>query len=207
MRRSPSTLRGSMPAVKLSGSLACSGPPTLRPTTSHCIVSCCRRHWWAQQRIIEARREQQSARQVHRHESNPGAVPDPAEIPTEPERRTGAQYLTIEAAVLALTGLQINRAQVGETRDAYAHGGSRRRSPEAPRASHCSTNRPIGSRSPSPDHTWTARAVRSAARAAHNPVALEAADLGGRHAQQVRQDGFCVLAELRGAANRDARDG
>jgi hypothetical protein len=38
-----------------------------------------------------------------------GAVPDPAEIPTEPERRTGAQYLTIEAAVLALTGLQIQR--------------------------------------------------------------------------------------------------
>jgi hypothetical protein len=49
--------------------------------------------------------------------------------------------------------------------------------------------------------------VCSAASAADNAVALEAADLGGRHAQQLRQHGFGVLAELRRAANGDARDG
>ena len=46
-----------------------------------------------------------------------------------------------------------------------------------------------------------------AASAADNAVALETADLGGRHAQQLREYGFCVLAESRRAANGDARDG
>jgi hypothetical protein len=46
----------------------------------------------------------------------------------------------------------------------------------------------------------------SAPSAMNNPVALEAADLGGGHAQQLREYGFRVLAELRCAANGDAWD-
>jgi hypothetical protein len=45
------------------------------------------------------------------------------------------------------------------------------------------------------------------ASAADDAVALEAADLGGRHAEQLREYRFGVLAELRRAANGDARDG
>ena len=46
----------------------------------------------------------------------------------------------------------------------------------------------------------------AAARAAYDSIALEAPDLGGRHAEQVGEHGFCVLPELRRSPDGGSRD-
>ena len=54
--------------------------------------------------------------------------------------------------------------------------------------------------------TPTQRSRWLLARAAYDSIALEAPDLGGSHAEQVGEHGFCVLPELRRSPDGGSSD-